>query len=120
MPRFVWIIVLLWCAALAQVQPVEPLATKAEKECCGCDGACGMPACAMLPAPAQPAADLEPALTVARPLTKATALRAPADLAKFFSLALPAVRETADPPAPPVAAPPASGPLFQRHCSLLI
>ncbi|MFI5336306.1 MAG: hypothetical protein ACHQ5A_05960 [Opitutales bacterium] len=121
MPRFVWILLALWCTALAQVQPVEPLLPKAEKQCCGCHGACGMPDCALAPTPVQPAAEPADTLTVARPATLVTALPHALATVKFFALFLPAAPAAADPPPAPLPAPPpASAPLFQQHCSRLI
>lgn len=121
MPRFVWILLFAWCAALAQVQPVEPLLPRAEKECCGCGGACGMPDCVLAPAPAQPPAEPAGTLTVSRPASTVTFLKLALTTEKFFALFVPASDPAANPHAPPKPVPlPASAPLFQQHCSFLI
>ena len=121
MPRFVWILLVLWCTALAQVSPVEPLLPQAEKECCGCHGQCGLPDCVLAPAPGLPPAETSGALTVSRPATPVTFLRLTLVTEKFFALFVPAVDVAVRPHAPPPAVPwPASAPLFQQHCSFLI
>lgn len=124
MPRFVWVLVFLWCTALAQVQPVEPLLPHPDKECCcDCGGTCGMPGCALAPAPAQTPAEPAGTLTVARPAVTVSKLPLALTTEKFFALFLaPAApcAANASPPLPESAAPSASAPLFQQHCSLLI
>lgn len=121
MKRFVWIVLLAFCSALAQVQPVQPVTQVQEK--CGCceDGAnaCGMPDCATVPgAPTAPTVATSPSV----------ALRAEADsvLPKsrslrdhFYAQFVPSPAVPAE-LAPLTAAPIASVPVFKAHCSFLI
>jgi hypothetical protein len=121
MKRIVWIVLLAFCSALAQVQPAQPVTQIQEK--CGCceDGAnaCGMPDCATVPtAPATATAAFSPSV----------ALRAEADsvLPKsrslrnhFFAQFVPSPAVPAE-LAPLTAAPVASVPVFKAHCSFLI
>jgi len=121
MKRFVWLVLLAFCSALAQVQPVQPV-TQVQNGCdCCADGmnACGMPDCASVPsAPASAPVTASPTV----------ALRAEADsvLPKSRSLRdhfyVQFVPRPAVPAelAPRVLAPVASVPVFKAHCSFLI
>jgi hypothetical protein len=121
MKRFVWLLVIAFCTAIAQVQPVEPLqATQPACGCCEEAGGCGMPDC---PPPAIPGATA--GLVLAR---GASALRATADSVMpksrsfrnhFYVQFSPRQAVPAE-IAPRVAAPTASVPAFQVHCSFLI
>jgi hypothetical protein len=121
MKRFVWVVLLAFCTALAQVQPVQAVA-KAQEDCGCCEpaaNACGMPDCA--PVPCSPSgATLAAAPTIA--------VRAEADsvLPKsrsfrnhFYAQFAPRPAQPAE-FAPRVAAPVASVPAFKAHCSFLI
>jgi hypothetical protein len=121
MKRCVWLLVLAFCAAVVQVQPVQPLQAKdAGCDCC-VDGAnaCGMPDCA--PAPACPPAG---ALLAGEIST----LRAEAEsvMPKSRSFRDRCYAHFSPRPARPagivprVAAPTASVPVYQAHCSFLI
>lgn len=122
MKRLVWLLLAVWCTALAQVRPVEPLRTAAHGDCCcDCDGTCGMPDCA--PPPAAPATSLtvaERPATVARPQARRSAQATAELLEKFYaSFAAPAVAPMVAPASAPAALP-ARVPLFREHCALLI
>lgn len=121
MKRLVWLVLLAFCTALAQVQPVQPV-TKAQEACDCCEdgaNACGMPDCASIPS--APGA----ATTAATPTI---ALRAEADsvLPKsrsfrdhFYARFVPRPAVPAE-LAPLTVASAASVPVFKAHCSFLI
>ncbi|HVU25746.1 MAG TPA: hypothetical protein VHE13_16565 [Opitutus sp.] len=119
MKRLAWLLLAAFSLALAQVPPVAPVAHAPPKPCCGCEGKCGMPACpAPVTAPSSVFDTARP-LTVARPQAARDAAVVRRVRTKFFVSFLP----PAVPPAGlsvPVAAPPASVPLFEAHCSFLI
>jgi hypothetical protein len=119
MKRLAWLLLAVFCLAVAQVQPVEAVAQAKPKDCCDCSGHCRMPACPA-PAAAQPSPfEAARPLTVARPQPSREAVATRCDHRKFFlSLLPPAARPASDPA--PVVAPPASVPLFEAHCSYLI
>jgi hypothetical protein len=120
MKRFVWLVLIAFCTALAQVRPAD-VSVKSQ-EVCGCceePGACGMPDCAPLPVASQPSFVVQaPAgqRAEARRLTPAPRLRHGSFHAKYDSrpALLPALH------APRVAVAPAGEPLFRVHCSYLI
>ena len=121
MKRLVWLLLLAFGTALAQVSPVDVRVVPAEScGCCDQPGACGMPDCVPPPMSAQPVFSLQsPARTVR--LAAKVATPAPRGLReKFYARFLPRAI------VPPVllaatdAAPAASVPLFREHCSLLI
>jgi hypothetical protein len=119
MKRLIWILLAVFCTALAQVQPVDQLA-RPGRAACKCHGKCGMPDC---PAPATQMPSeflLEGATAVARPARKRAVPPAPKLVEKFFvSIVTPGVRPAVS-PAPALPAPAASVPLFKAHCSFLI
>jgi hypothetical protein len=120
MKRVVWLVLAVFCAALAQVQPVDGLGTKAKPCPCCHPGACGMPGCCPPPASASTAfssAQAESVRSVPAP-RRAQAARGPAN-AFYAAFAEPAhVRSSLL--ATAQAAPAASLPLFKAHCSFLI
>lgn len=122
MKRLVWLLVLAVCTALAQVQPVEPL-VQPKQESCGCceDGMnhCGMPDCAPAPASVPSSALLAGEISTLRAeaqslLPKSRSFRDHFHAQFALRPAVPAEL------APRVAAPTASVPVFQAHCSFLI
>jgi hypothetical protein len=121
MKRLVWLLLLAFGTATAQVQPVDVRLVPEEKCCCCADGAnaCDMPEdCAPAPTScAQPAVQLQsPVQAVAK-----RALPAPqAAREKFYVQFVPRARIAPALPVTAVAAPAASVPRFQEHCSFLI
>jgi hypothetical protein len=121
MKSLVWLLLLAFGTATAQVQPVDVRLTAEEKCCCCADGAnaCDMASdCAPAPTScAQPAVSLQsPVLAVAK-----RAVSAPqAAREKFYVQFLPRVRVAPALPVTGVVAPAASVPRFQEHCSFLI
>ena len=117
MKRFVWLLLIAFCTALAQVQPADVPATKQAK--CGCcedqPGACGMPDCIVQPAASQPVAVQTPAGQQAEAGKLTRAKRE-----KFYVQFLP--RPASQPAAwvSVVTEPVARAPLFKVHCSFLI
>lgn len=117
MKRFVWLLLIAFCTALAQVQPVD--APVKQQEDCGCcekeANACGMPDCVAQPAATQ---------TVAVSATSSQQAEAPrltrAKREHFYVqfLPRPALQPAAKVSVP--TTPPASAPLFKAHCSFLI
>ena len=123
MKRFVWLLLVAFCTAIAQVQPVAPLQAK-QASCDCCDGeasACGMRDCA--PAPSAPATGSSLVLA-----SGTSTLRAQADsvMPKSRSFRDHYYAQFAPRPAlpaklaPQAAAPTASVPVFKAHCSFLI
>jgi hypothetical protein len=120
MKRLVLATLAVFCAAIVQVQPVEPLTT-CQRACCHCahPGACGMPSCRASTNPAPLVATAQSAQrgrAAARPLAQS---------GQFFFSVFPALRIefAADPSglAPSaLAVPTAHAPLFKAHCSFLI
>lgn len=119
MKRLVWLFLAAFCFAVAQVQAVEPVAKAKAKGCCEQSCKCSMPACPVVSAAPQSPFDAARPLTVARPQVSRDAVATRRDHRKFFLSLLPPVVHPASVPAP-VAAPPASVPLFEAHCSFLI
>jgi hypothetical protein len=121
MKRLVWLLLLAFGTVLAQVQPVDaPVAKVKACSCCEVPGACGMPDCAPLPMVAQPVFDLQAPTRLAG-LSVAKAAPAPRGLPeKFYAQFLPRTVVTPAWRVTSAVAPPASVPLFQEHCSLLI
>lgn len=122
MKRFAKLLVVAFCTAIMQVQPVQPLLAKQADECSCCkDGAnaCGMPDCAPMPACAPASAVLASEVSTLRSeaenaLPKARNVR---DAFRDQFSPRPAVPAEI---APRIAAPVASVPVFQVHCSFLI
>jgi hypothetical protein len=120
MKRLSWLLLAVFCAALAQVPLVDGLMVKAKH--CGCchPGACGMPGCCAPPASSSTAANSEqPARVMSLPAVRQTQPgRGSAE--KFYASFVepaavrPALVASAE------AAPAASVPLFRAHCSFLI
>jgi len=121
MKRLVWLLLTVFGATIAQVQPVDGLALNARPRCC-CQipGACGMPGCCP-----QPIASTA-AVTAA---SVASAIRAPARRGEkaarrigdrfYMCFGAPVAfgpGRLAVAPAPRAA----PAPLFRAHCSLLI
>jgi hypothetical protein len=118
MKRLVWILLAVFCTAIAQVQPVEPL-VRQKHACCDCGGRCGMPDCAP-PAPQVPSAFVgAQSVSVTRPQS-ARAVRPVRQAEKFFvGYAKPGVSPSVL-PAPSLMASAASVPLYKAHCCFLI
>jgi hypothetical protein len=117
MKRVVWLVLAVFCAALAQVQPVDGLGAKAK--CCRCchPGACGMPGCC---ASAQTAPSTAQAENVGRLAAPRRALSAGSAADIFYSAFVEPAASSGPLFVSAQAAPSASVPLFRAHCSLLI
>ncbi len=122
MKRFVWLFLIAFCTALAQVQPMDVPVTKQEK--CGCcetpADSCGRRDCAPAPVSAQSGLVLQSAASSLRvEASKPAAVPQRSGepfYVKFVSrpAALPAVVASV------ATARAASVPLFRAHCSFLI
>jgi hypothetical protein len=120
MKRLVWLFLALFCAAFAQVRPVEPLLPKAkDADCCPCTDPCSMPDCAMLPAAHQPTV-FERANGELNRETRRGLAKLPSVASKFYLSALESDVAAPTLRAPAQAAHAASPPLFRVHCSYLI
>ena len=120
MKRLVWLLILVFGTAVSQVRAVDVRLIPEEKCCCCADGAnaCGMPDCATVPAAcAQPPLQLQ---TPAQAVAKRAATAPAATRVKFYEQFLPRVSIVPALPVAELAAPAASVPLFQEHCSFLI
>ncbi len=117
MKRFVWLLVLAFCTALAQVQPVDvPGAKVAKCDCCeNRPNACGMPDCVAQPVAGQ-AATVQ--ASAGQQVEAGRLTRAKREYFYVQFLPRPALTPAAGVSAP--AAPLASAPLFKAHCSFLI
>jgi len=121
MKRLAWLLLAVFCTALAQVQPVElPASGAASCPCCEIPGACDMPDCGLPPSAAsagflvaQPAASVVSTARrrAARPGRTAMESALLLDARRAAAAALTATNE-------PVA--PAAVPLFKAHHSFLI
>ena len=120
MKRFAWILLAVFCTALAHVQPVDPV-VQPRRSGCGCGGRCGMPDCALPAAHAPSAFVTERSVTVSRPESRRDDRpRLGTFVEKFFvSIDAPVARRTSG-SAPPPFAPADRVPLFKAHCRLLI
>ena len=121
MKRFVWFFLAAFCAALAQVQPVEPLQAK-HASCGCCDGetrACGMPDCALPPACPSTGLVLASAVSALRAESENVMPKSRGLGARFYAQFSPRPAVPAE-IAPQVVAPTASVPAFKAHCSFLI
>jgi hypothetical protein len=121
MKRLVWLLILVFGTATAQVQPVDVRLAPEEKCCCCVDGAnaCDMPEdCAPATTTcAQPALQLQsPVQAVAKRALPAPQL----SREKFYEQFLPRASVAPALPVTAAAAPAASVPLFKEHCSFLI
>jgi hypothetical protein len=121
MKRLVWLLLLAFGTALAQVQPVDVRLVPEEKcSCCEQPGDCGMAECGLPPAAAQPVYQLTNPAQVARVAAKRNAPTPAFAREKFYVQFLPRVRVAPALPATWTVAPAASAPLFREHCSLLL
>lgn len=118
MKRIVWLLLIAFSTAVAQVETVD-LGVR-PSDACGCceqPGACGMPACAPAPVAVQVALDL-PAGTQAT-LHGSQPAGPAAEAQKFYARFAPV------PPVAPIRTMcriplVARAPLFEAHCSLLL
>lgn len=121
MKRLVWLLLLAFSTALAQVSPVDVRLVPEEKcGCCEQPGDCGMAECGLPPAAAQPVCQVaNPSVDVRVAVRRAAP--APRQVREaFYARFLPRVSVAPAVPAPLAVAFPASVPLFQEHCSWLI
>jgi hypothetical protein len=121
MKRFAWLLLAVFCTALAHVQPVEPLQAKRHScSCCDCGGRCGMPACTAPATSGQPFVAGENITVASRPAT-AHQVRSDRQKVDFFSFEVAAATERSFPVGEfRLSKRPASVPLFKEHCSFLI
>ena len=119
MKRLVWILLAVFCTALAQVPPVTLPSTHRKCCCCGGDGSCGMAGC-LPPAPARslPTANQPAGITVTEARQVAEPVRRRGE--KFFTVFVEAAAVAAASRAPEWVSPAANVPLFAAHCSYLI
>lgn len=120
MKRVVWLALTVFCAALAQVQPVDVLGAKAKPCACCHPGACGMPGCCPSPASGPVAfnsAQAECVRSVPAP-GRAQLVRGLPDT--FYAAFVEPTAVRGPLLASARTAPAASVPLFKAHCSLLI
>jgi hypothetical protein len=119
--RLVWLLLLAFSAATAQVQPVDVRLVPQEK--CGCceeKGDCGMPDCGLPPvATPQPVLQLAGSVQVLRLAAKQVA-PSPRILGEKFYVRYLARARVAPVRIERALAPPAGVPLFKEHCSFLI
>lgn len=121
MKRLVWLLLLAFGTALAQVSPVDVRLVPEEKcGCCEQPGDCGMAGCGLPPAAAQPVCQLSSPAQVARFAAKRAAPAPRSVREVFYVQFLPRVSVAPAVPARLAVALPASVPLFQEHCSWLI
>lgn len=120
MKRFVWLLLALFCTALAQVQPVDVPLTKAKACCCGQACGCGMPGCGLPPAQAPLVfTAAQPAQVAGVSARREAQPRRRAAVPFYVSL----VERVAAPAALSVSASVVSAaavPLFKAHCSFLL
>src|SRR6478736_5638571 len=118
MKRFVWLLLVAFCTALAQVQPVAAPETK--RAVCGCcegeAGACGMPDCALPPASAPTAFVVAAPVTVQNDEEADSVLPNSRSLRNHFYAQFAPRQAVPAEIAPRVVAPVASVPAFQAHC----
>jgi hypothetical protein len=117
MKRFVWLLLIAFCTALAQVQPVDVAATKQEE--CGCcekeANACGMPDCVPQPTASQPAG-----VQVASSQQSEAGRLMRAKREHFYVQFLPRPALTPAAKVSVSTVPAVSAPLFKVHCSFLL
>lgn len=120
MKRLVWLVLLAFGTALAQVQPVD-LSVTQDKGCCCCEdqaGACGMPDC--LPQPVTSQTVVLPAVAGQRSETRRLS-PAPRQKRECFYIQFVPRTSLASAWSTPVWAESAAVvPLFKAHCSYLI
>ena len=121
MKRFVWLLIIAFCTAIAQVQPVESV--QAKQAACGCceeAGGCGMPDC---PPPAIPSPASGLVLASEASVLRATAESVMPKSRSFrnhFYVQFSPRQAVPAKIAPRMVAPTASVPAFQAHCSFVI
>jgi len=121
MNRLVWLLVALFCTAVAQVQPVD-LTPGKDGECCCCGdqpGTCGMPDCTPAPTTAQPVLKLQTSVAAVQEARKASRPLS-AHQEPFY---VKFVRSSTVATGVRVAyaiAPTASASLYRDHCSFLL
>jgi len=121
MKRVVWLLLAVFCSALAQVQPAErPNVVLKDCSCCQHPEPCSMPGCCP-----PPAAGSRTIVSLARAAASVPAARRAPRLAsraeaKFYARFVRAVLAPNAFPASVFATTPASVPLFKAHCSFLI
>lgn len=121
MKRLVWLLLLAFGTALAQVSPVDVRVVPAEScGCCDQPSACGMPDCIPPPMSVQPVFSLQSPARTVRLAAKAAAPALCGLREKFYVQFLPRAIVAPVLLAATDVAPAASVPLFQEHCSLLI
>ena len=119
MKRLTWILLVLFCAALGQVQPAD--AAKAKGMACPCchPGACGMPDCCPAPAPAPAALSSAQSARVANlPVVRSARAQDRADT--FYAAFVESAPVRCRLGASALAARAAPVPRFEAHCSFLI
>lgn len=121
MKRLVWLLLLVFGTALAQVSPVDVRLNPGETcSCCDQPGDCGMPDCVPAPVSTQPVLQAANPSVAAR-ISVRRAAPAPRSVREIFYVQfLPRVSPVPAVPARLTVALPASVPLFQEHCSWLI
>lgn len=121
MKRLVWLVLLAFGTALAQVSPVDVRVIPAES-CCCCEepGACGMPDCLPVAMSVQPVCSLANPATVTRAVARRAAPAPRLEREKFYAQFLPRLTVAPVLPLTLALAPSAGVPLFREHCSLLI
>ena len=121
MKRLVWLLLITFGTALAQVSPVDVRLVPAETcGCCEQPGACGMPDCVPVAMSVQPVFSRASPTTVTRAVAQRAAPAPRLVREKFYAQFLPRLNVAPVLPAPTDVAPAASVPLFREHCSLLI
>ncbi len=121
MKRLVWLLLAVFCTALAQVQPVT-FATTPKHACCACggDGSCGMPDCVVPPVSARGVTLANSSPRIAVPAARPGATAVCAVREKFYAAFVEPTAVLAAVRAPARVTPAASVPLFAAHCSFLI
>lgn len=117
MKRVVWLVLAVFCAAMAQVKPVDGLGAKAKPCSCCHPGACGMPGCCASTSTACSPAQVETVRSLAAPRR---AQAAPGISGTFYAVFVEPIAKGSPLFASARAAPAASVPIFTAHCSLLI
>lgn len=120
MKRAVWLVLAVFCAALAQVQPVDGLAAKAKSCPCCHPGACEMPGCCPSPASTPVAFNSAQAECVKGVPAPNRAQPACGSADTFYAAFVEPIAVGGLLLAADQAAPAANVPLFKAHCSLLI
>jgi hypothetical protein len=121
MKRLAWLLLAVFCTALAQVQPVDLPVTKV-KSCCHSDApcGCGMPGCGLPPAQAPVVFTAAQPVQVAGISLRREAQPRQAIAAKFYACFLEPVTASVAPAPSALRLSAARMPLFKAHCSFLI